>query len=317
MLERLSRLSVALCLLVSLEGPARAADRGAADAETDSVSYQDVFVPLGLALGQRIRYSLFMPGGTPVKAQLKLYDQGNGVLAESVAGIVEPGQLRVFDLPYEAVVSRKATATGRMQVRAVGHFQTLSPRPVDLGEVHSSVEVIDATTNRTVHAIAHRLSSRSRAAEPGTTLVEEHLIGLVPGQSLRLSAANPLPPVPVPGASVHASQVLASVHVFDAAGNVVAERPDVLIGPEGFHTFEFDRSSLALLEEGAGRGQARTRIRYRFFSIVDRTNMSPTTLELVDGGGMGQTGLLLPAVQIWRCPSNPNRECILTTVPNR
>ncbi len=71
--------------------------------------------------------------------------------------------------------------------------------------------------------------------------------------------------------------------LYDAHGNPIAQSAEFEIPAGEFRSIEFDRDELQLAgEPGTGRVQVRTQIRYRFLSIVDRTQLSPPSSEILD-----------------------------------
>jgi len=75
------------------------------------------------------------------------------------------------------------------------------------------------------------------------------------------------------------------VALFTADGSVVAESEEFTVEPGEFRSFDFDRDDLDLTgDPDTGRVQLCARIRYRFFSIVDRTQLPPASLEIIDKG---------------------------------
>jgi hypothetical protein len=102
------------------------------------------------------------------------------------------------------------------------------------------------------------------------------LAGLVRGQTLRLTGSNGNDP----GSRGGSEPVFAMATLFDAHGNPIAESVEVEIPVGEFRSIEFDRDDLSLAgEPDTGRVQVRSQIRYRFLSIVDRTQLSPPSSE--------------------------------------
>ena len=103
--------------------------------------------------------------------------------------------------------------------------------------------------------------------------------GLARGQTLRIT---------VPNGNEQESRsgslpVRAQATLFDAQGNPVDQSPEVEIPPGEFRSIDFDRDDLPLAgEQGTGRLEVRSQIRYRFLAIVDRTQLSPPSEEIID-----------------------------------
>jgi len=105
------------------------------------------------------------------------------------------------------------------------------------------------------------------------------LAGVVRGETLRLTASNGNEP----GSRGGSEPVFAMATLYDAHGNPIAQSVEVEIPAGEFRSIEFDRDNLHLAgEPGTGRVQVRALVRYRSFSIVDRTQLSPPSSEIID-----------------------------------
>ena len=114
-------------------------------------------------------------------------------------------------------------------------------------------------------------------------------LGLAPGQTLRLTALNGNDP----GSRGGSEPVHALATLYDAHGSPIAQSAEVEIPAGEFRSIEFDRDDLGLAgEPGTGRVQVRSRIRYRFLAIVDRTQLSPPSSEILDKS-TGMTAAIL------------------------
>jgi hypothetical protein len=118
------------------------------------------------------------------------------------------------------------------------------------------------------------------APDPSIIIVQSTPIGLARGQSLRLTGLNP----DEPGSQApdgRRYKMLVAVLILD--GTVVAQSDEFTIEPGTFRSFDFDRDDLHLAgEPGTGRVQLSAQVRYRFFSLVDRTQLPPASLEILD-----------------------------------
>jgi hypothetical protein len=104
-------------------------------------------------------------------------------------------------------------------------------------------------------------------------------VGLAPGQTLRLTGLNGNDP----GSRGGSEPVHALATLYDAHGSAIAQSAEVEIPAGEFRSIEFDRDDLALAGElGTGRVQVRSHIRYRGLAIVDRTQLSPPSSEILD-----------------------------------
>ena len=128
---------------------------------------------------------------------------------------------------------------------------------------------------------ASHLLNTSTAQPSGTfTLTfNGQMTGLARGQTLRITGSNGNDP----GSRGGREPVFAMATLYDAHGNPIAQSAEVEIPAGEFRSIEFDRDELQLAgEPGTGRVQVRTQIRYRFLSIVDRTQLSPPSSEILD-----------------------------------
>lgn len=125
-------------------------------------------------------------------------------------------------------------------------------------------------------------------------------VGLVYGQTLRISAHNPLAPA-APGADGREFKMLFAVTILDADGRVLARGDEIMLDPGEFHSFDFNRANLPLAgEPSTGRLQVRGEIRRRFVSgIAARISQGEldnffSVVELVDNStGKTLTAALL------------------------
>jgi hypothetical protein len=85
--------------------------------------------------------------------------------------------------------------------------------------------------------------------------------------------------------------VFVQVTLLDARGAAITQSDEIAIPPGAFRSVDFKRDNLPVSGE---RAQTRARVRYRTFSIVDRTQLTvfPTSIELIDNA-TGHTTLLI------------------------
>jgi hypothetical protein len=117
--------------------------------------------------------------------------------------------------------------------------------------------------------------------------------GMVRGQMVRFSVFSPNEP-----SERERPMVFIRVILFDASGALIANSDEIAIPPGEFRSVDFNRDDLPVAaDQVGGRLQTRAQVRYRFFSIVDRTqfNVLPTSIELIDVG-TGQTTQLVSHV---------------------
>jgi hypothetical protein len=121
---------------------------------------------------------------------------------------------------------------------------------------------------------------------------KDHLIGIIPGQSLRISASNPR----TRGAEGRRFKPLFAFTVEDLDGRVLAESDTVTLEPGQSHSFSVSYSELAAGSSLTGRLQVRVEIRRHINGILSRIgqarDVAPASLELVDTA-TGRTLLLI------------------------
>jgi hypothetical protein len=110
--------------------------------------------------------------------------------------------------------------------------------------------------------------------------------GMVRGQTARFTVFNPNEP-----SERERREVFVQVTMLDARGAAIAQSNEISIPPGAFRSVDFKRDDLPL---SGGRAQTRAQVRYRTFSIVDRTQLTvfPTSIELIDDV-TGHTTLLI------------------------
>lgn len=120
---------------------------------------------------------------------------------------------------------------------------------------------------------------------------KDDLIGIVPAQTLRVSALNPLAPVE----DGRKFKVLFAATILLPDGRVVAQSDEVTLEPGEFHAFDFKPADLPLISDHRGRLQARLRVIWKklqleseFPSIVEL----PSLVEFM-GNSTGRTTVLI------------------------
>jgi hypothetical protein len=100
--------------------------------------------------------------------------------------------------------------------------------------------------------------------------------GMVSGQTVGFNVFNTNEP-----SEQERGTVFVQVTLLDARGAAIANSDEIAILPAAFRSVYFNREDLPV----AGvRAQTRAQVRYRFFSIVDRSKLIgfPTSIELID-----------------------------------
>lgn len=288
--------------------------------QTRQISIVQDLAPIGVAFGQTLRYTW---GNTtqpdteksvfePMRVAASLLADDGSVLAQAAAEAVDAGGFQSFDFARSDIAASGDPSTGRLQMRVevtiIGRTKYLDivlkrgiSRPF-----HHAVEVIDDVTGGTSVSMGAGVNEltlddtagkeKSSAKPVGFQIISagrDGLIGVVPGQSLRLSASNPLP-----ADDGRRFKMLFAFTVLDATGAVMAQGDDVTLEPGQSHSFDVPYSQLAAAgAEITGRVQVRTEMRRFFPGIVNRfstgdKNSPPASLELIDSG----TGRTLMAI---------------------
>jgi hypothetical protein len=291
------------------------------DAETEQtrqITIVQDLAPIGVAFGQTLRYTwanTTQPGETrvfePLRVSARLLAGDGSVLAQATADPVGAGEFQSFDFARAAIAASGNPSTGRLQLRVeatiVGNTKYLDivlKRGITR-LFHHAVELVDDVTGHTSVSMGggfNELSMDDTAGKeksfgkPDTFQIlsagRDGLIGIVPGQSLRLSASNP-----APARDDRRFKMLFAFTVLDASGAVIAQGDEVTLEPGQSHSFDVPYSELAGAgAEITGRVQVRTEMRRHFPGIVQRFSSggtdAPASLELVDAG-TGRTVMLI------------------------
>jgi hypothetical protein len=299
-------------------GVVAATDRLDARAEqTRQISIVQEMAPLGVASGQTLRYTwanTALPDADPrifepLRIAVRLLADDGSVLAQAAGDAVGAGEFQSFDFSRAAIGAPGDLNTGRLQLRVEA---TIVGRSKYLDVVlkrgasslfHDAVEIVDDATGRTsvgkgggFNELSMDDTAGKESGEPdGFQIISagrDGLIGVAPGQSLRLSASNPMP-----AENDRRFKVLFAYQVFDGGGTVIAQGDEVTLEPGQSHSFDVPYPQLAAAgAEITGRVQVRTEMRRHFNGIVQRISAggtdSPASLELVDVSS-GRTVMLL------------------------
>lgn len=307
---------VAVCII---QTPVRArptASGASAAQDSHRDLYRNVWVNPGLTRGQTLRYTwvnLNDPDPQkrilePLRIRVRLLAADGSVIAQTEAAAVGSGQFQSFDFNRDQISLPGEDTTGRLQtmLEATVTGQT-NYGNIDLKQgipetFDDAVEVIDNSGGRTTVSLRGGVNEVILNDSPGNESLnpksfqiisagKDYLIGIVPGQTLQVSALNPL----APGADGRKFKMLFAATILLADGRVVAQSDEVALEPGEFHSFDFKAADLPLTSELGGRRQARLRVIWKkpqlmteFPSIVEL----PSLVELMDDSA-GKTTVLI------------------------
>jgi hypothetical protein len=263
------KLLIGLLVLISLAGSgAQAQD------QTRQVTVIQDTAPVGLIYGQTLRYTwafitrpLHNREFEPLRIRVRLLDADGSVISQEEAAAVGAGQFQSFDFNRDLISLAGEPGTGRLQTRLEATLVVIQSRTGSVLEQSilqtfaNAVEVIDNSSGRSTVRFSGTKGNQIISAG------NDYLIGIVPGQSLRVSAAI----ADNPGSS-EAEPINFKLRAYDRAGNVIGESDEVEVPRGQFRTIRFNYEDLRVTSEpGTGRKQ----VRLRMFAIVDRTHLSP------------------------------------------
>jgi hypothetical protein len=290
-----------MALTIGIGDASPATDPVAQTEQTRQISVVHELASVGLAPGQTLRY-VWANQATPesleqfepLRIVVRLLAGDATVLAQDAAEAVSAGQFQMFDFSRAAISRGGDVTTAPLQVRVeatvVGRSRfadTVLKRGA--ANFDDGVEIIDEATETTVVAFgrgANELSlddtaGKEHAGRRGFQIIsagQDRFVGLVPGQSLRITAANPMPNTE----DGRRFKPLFAFTLFDAQGQPIVEGDAVALEPGKSHSFEIPYSALS----AAGRVQVRAEARF-FHGIVSRFSAggkapAPVALEIVD-----------------------------------
>lgn len=287
-------MALALLGLCLAQLPARAQT----PAGQDSI-WIDIGSPVGVASGQALRITVLnplapAPPGEDGRKYKMLFaplilDADGQVIARRDEITLDPGQFHSFDFKRADLPLAGEPDTGRLQVRSEirrRFFSGITNR-ISQGELDNffgTVELVDSGTGKTLAAtlLGKEVGNDELNGQYVITGVNHWAVGLIPGQTLRVSVANPNVAAPAVG---QGESIRAQVQLYDARGNLIAQSAEMTIPAGQFHSFDFNRNAIPLAGElGTGRVQTRAQVRYRPFQLLDRTRAigHPASIELID-----------------------------------
>jgi hypothetical protein len=265
-------------------------------AQTRQVTIVQEMAPVGLALSQTLRYTWanlappeWQDRFEPLRVAVRLLADDGTVLAQDAAEAVGSGRFQVFDFSRGAIGRSGDATTARLQVRVEATIVGRSKFPdivLKRGIAYpfdDAVEIIDEGTEATVVAFGRGVNELSLddTAAKEKARGDSGLIGVVPGQSLRLTAANPLSS----SDDDRKFKPLFAFTIFDAEGKAIVEGAEVALEPGQSQSFEVPYSALATSVGLTGRVQARVEARRTFHGLVSRFSQGgrdAVVLEIVD-----------------------------------
>jgi hypothetical protein len=240
-----------------------------------------MFPSVGLAPGQSLRLTLFNPNGTPVRSQAQIYYQHGfqgGVYVASGFVTNNRDEFHSFDFRRSDIPLAGEAGTGRIQLQPSFNL-TYSEAINSLVASMEIIEVRDGTS--TTVFVGEVIPSVTGGGSGNDTLNSgfgnDIIMGIVPGQTLRVTLFNP----PFSESGAQNEPVGGHVKVFDGSGNLIAQSPELAIPPGEFRSFEFNRFALSLPgEPGTNRANVRIKPFYNFRS--GRVSPVLPSFEIVD-----------------------------------
>jgi hypothetical protein len=262
--------ALALSALCFLQAPVRA---------QEMTGYTVMFPSVGLASGQSLRLTLFNPNSTPVRIQAQVHYEG-GVYVGVGWVTNNRDNFQSFDFRRSDIPLAGEAGTGRIQLR--GSIKLTFSEAIN--PVVASMEIIEVRdgTSNTIF-IGEAIPSVPNSGSGNEVLIggaaRDILMGIVPGQTLRVTLFNP----PASESETQVEPVNGHVKVFDGSGNLIAQSPEQAIPPGEFRSFDFNRDALPLRgEPGTNRAQARIKPFFKFES--ERRSPVLASVEIVDAG---------------------------------
>jgi len=248
-------------------------------------SYIIILPSVGLVPGQNLRLTLFNPNGTPVRAQARSHHSGgmNFAFGDGSVRLIQPGAFHSFAINRYDIPLPGDERTGRIQLLpsvSLIFSEAILPVVVSM----ETVSISDGTS----HTVFFGEKIPSVPNSSGKDILIEgstsdYLMGIVPGQTLRVTLFNP----PASEAEPSGQPSSGHVKVFDGRGNLLAQSSKLAIPPGEFRSFDFDRAALHVSgEQGTNRAQVRIK---PFFDF--KAERLVRSVELVDNN-TGKTVVL-------------------------
>jgi hypothetical protein len=270
--------ALALGALCFLQAPVRAQEM------TSIVMFPSV----GLAPGQSLRLTLFNPNVTPVRFQAQIhYYHGftGGIYVASGYVTNNRDAFQSFDFRRSDIPLAGEAGTGRIQLNPSIRMSFSEA----IGAVVASMEVIEIRDGTSNTVFVAEIPPSQAGGNGNVVLLggaaRDILMGIVPGQTLRVTLFNP----PASESDTQVEPVSGHVKVFDGSGNLIAQSPEQIIPSGEFRSFDLNRDALPLRgEAGTNRAQARIKPFFKFES--ERLSPILASFEIVDTG-TGRTAM--------------------------
>jgi len=263
--------ALALSAICFLQAPVRA---------QEMTGYTVIFPSVGVAPGQKLRLTLLNPNGTPVRMQAQIYYESGfqgGVYVASGFVTNNRDEFHSFDFRRSDIPLAGEAGTGRVQL----HPSIRLTFSEAINSVVASMEIIevrDGTSNTVfVGEIIPSQGGGSGNDTLNSGFGNDIIMGIVPGQTLRVTLFNP----PFSESGAQNEPVGGHVKVFDGSGNLIAQSPEQVIPAGKFRSFDFNRGALPLAgEPGTNRAHVRIKPFYNFSS--ERLSPVLASFEIVD-----------------------------------
>jgi hypothetical protein len=247
--------------------------------------YVVILPSVGLAPDQGLRLTLFNRDGAPVRARARIHDSG-GILVGLSDGSVRAGAFHSFVFERSDIALPGESGAGRLQLSPSIHVALGGPRKkIDTISVYmETITISDGLSNTVfVGEILPSPSGGSGNDFLNSGFGNDTVVGIVPGQSLRVTLYNP----PSFRPKARRSPVTGRVNFFDGSGSLISQSDESVIPPGESRSFELDRDALSLPGElGTGRLQSRASFRLMARDASARQARAPgrvvASFEVID-----------------------------------
>ena len=252
----------------------------------EMTAYIVLLPSVGLAPGQKLRFTLFNPEGEPVRAQAQAHHSGGIMvgMGDGSVRFISGGTFHSFDLNRSDIPVPGEEGTGRLQLRASCYIRVAQPwRKTDgLAISMETIEIADGTSNTIL--VSEVIPTPSGGGDGGLDVLiggstRDVLMGIVPGQTLRVTIFNPPLFGSQTGSPPQPHTANGHIKVFDKGGVLLAQSEDAVIPPGDSHSFDFNRDAFP---ESSGTNRQQTRIKPFFEFRSGRLTRVLASFEIVD-----------------------------------